>query len=158
MFRGERRSNAEPPMKTFPGVFVMLIVGGSAFLSAEPAPDPAAPPKINVRDFVDVIESVQADEKPRVVFQTAAQYPLEMRKKGISGEVVVGFIVNSEGAVEGAHVMTPTHPEFEKAAVDAVSKWKFTPGKKGGRAVAMKMAVPIRFSLIAAPAPPSAQK
>ena len=37
--------------------------------------------------------------------------------------------------------------EFESAAVQAVSKWKFKPGRKGGRAVNTHMQVPIVFTL-----------
>jgi periplasmic protein TonB len=37
--------------------------------------------------------------------------------------------------------------EFEAAAVQAVSQWKFTPGRKRGSNVNTHMQVPIVFSL-----------
>ena len=37
--------------------------------------------------------------------------------------------------------------QFEAAAVQAVSKWKFKPGRKGGRDVPTHMQVPIVFTL-----------
>jgi TonB family protein len=39
-----------------------------------------------------------------------------------------------------------THPEFGAAAVEAVERWKFKPGMKGGRAVPTHMQVPIVFT------------
>jgi protein TonB len=40
-----------------------------------------------------------------------------------------------------------TNPEFEMAALQAVNKWKFRPGRKGGRAVPTRMQLPISFNL-----------
>jgi protein TonB len=61
--------------------------------------------------------------------------------------VVVGFIVDSSGNVVQAYVVRSSHREFEQPAVQAVSRWKFRPGRKGGRAVNTRMQVPIIFSI-----------
>jgi len=87
------------------------------------------------------------DQAPVARFQTKPNYPFEMRRAGVQGEVLVGFIVDSTGAVREAYPMRSTHREFEMAAVQAVSKWSFRPGKKGGRAVNTRMQVPIVFSI-----------
>ena len=73
-------------------------------------------------------------------------YPYEMRRAGITGEVNVGFIVDSNGDVRDAYVINSTHREFEVPAVQAVSKWKFRPGRRSGKAVNTRMSVPIVFS------------
>ena len=70
-----------------------------------------------------------------------------MRRAGIEGQVLVGFIVDSKGTVREAYPIRSTHREFESAAVQAVSKWRFRPGKKGGRSVNTRMQVPIVFSI-----------
>ena len=70
-----------------------------------------------------------------------------MRRAGITGEVVVEFIVDANGDVRNAFAVRSTQRDFEQAAVQAVSKWKFRPGKKGGRAVNTRMQVPIVFTL-----------
>jgi protein TonB len=61
--------------------------------------------------------------------------------------VVVDFIVDANGDVQNAFAVKMSQREFESAAVQAVSKWKFKPGKKGGRAVNTHMQVPIVFTL-----------
>lgn len=74
-------------------------------------------------------------------------YPFEMRRAGINGKVLVEFIVDTNGDVRDARAVNSTQREFESAAIVAVSKWKFKPGRKGGKAVNTRMQVPIVFSL-----------
>jgi protein TonB len=87
------------------------------------------------------------DRAPVARFQARPQYPFEMRRGGISGEVLVEFIVEADGAVRDVRAVRSSQREFEDAAVQAVGKWKFRPGQKGGRDVATRMQVPIVFSL-----------
>ena len=70
-----------------------------------------------------------------------------MRRAGITGDVLVEFIVDANGDVRNAFAVRSSQREFETAAVQAVSKWKFKPGRKGGRAVNTRMQQPITFSL-----------
>jgi protein TonB len=95
----------------------------------------------------NIIDLASLDRAPVARFQARPQYPFEMRRGGISGEVMVEFIVEADGAVRDARAVRSSQREFEDAAVQAVSKWKFRPGQKGGRDVATRMQVPIVFSL-----------
>jgi len=74
-------------------------------------------------------------------------YPYEMRKSGLKGEVVISFIVDSHGDVRDPTILRSSNPNFEDAAIQAVLKWKFKPGKKGGVAVSTRVTQPITFSL-----------
>lgn len=96
---------------------------------------------------VEVFDISKLDQVPVAKVQAKPQYPFEMRRAGIAGEVLVDFIVNSNGDVVNAFSARSSQREFEAAAVQAVSKWKFRPGKKGGRAVNTHMQVPIVFTL-----------
>lgn len=87
------------------------------------------------------------ERAPLARFQAAPEYPFEMKRNGIAGEVLVEFIVDSNGVVREAHAVRSSQREFEASAVRAVSKWTFRPGQKGGRNVATRMQVPIVFSL-----------
>lgn len=95
----------------------------------------------------DLFDLKNLDQAPTPRFQSKPVYPFEMRRAGIEGQVLVGFIVDSRGTVREAYPIRSTHREFESAAVQAVSKWRFRPGKKGGRAVNTRMQVPIVFSI-----------
>jgi protein TonB len=87
----------------------------------------------------------EIDQKPRAVFQGSPSYPPEMRGKGIVGEVVLIFIVDTEGKVTNERVESSSHPAFVKPALNAVKKWKFEAGVHAGKRVPCKMRVPIRF-------------
>ncbi|HRE08665.1 MAG TPA: TonB family protein [Opitutaceae bacterium] len=95
----------------------------------------------------DLFDLANLDQVPSPRFQAKPVYPFEMRRAGITGDVLVGFIVDSNGDVREAYAIKSTQREFEAAAIQAVSKWKFRPGKKGGRAVNTRMQVPIVFSI-----------
>lgn len=94
-----------------------------------------------------VFDISMLDQQPTPKFQARPQYPFEMRRAGIAGDVVVEFIVDTNGDVQDAHAIRSSQREFESAAVTAVSKWKFKAGRKGGRDVPTRMQVPIVFTL-----------
>ncbi len=95
----------------------------------------------------DLFDLANLDQIPVARFQARPVYPFEMRRAGITGEVLVGFIVDSNGDVRDAYAIRSNQREFEAAAIQAVMKWKFRPGRKGGRAVNTRMQVPIVFSI-----------
>lgn len=95
----------------------------------------------------------QLDRTPVARHQVRPQYPAEMRAAGVTGEVLVDFIVDSAGEVKEAKVRKASRPEFEAAAVEAVSNWKFSPGQKSSRAVATRMQVPMVFAIQGVPTP-----
>ena len=99
------------------------------------------------RGMNDLFDLKNLDQAPSPRFQSKPVYPFEMRRAGIEGQVLVGFIVDSRGTVREAYSIRSTHREFESSAVQAVAKWRFRPGKKGGRAVNTRMQVPIVFSI-----------
>jgi len=96
---------------------------------------------------IEVFDISKLDQQPVAKFQARPQFPFEMRRAGISGEVVVDFIVDTNGEVRNAFAAHSSQREFEAAAVQAVSKWKFRPGRKNGHAVFTHMQVPIVFTL-----------
>lgn len=95
----------------------------------------------------EIFDLNKLDQVPSPTYQAKPVYPFEMRRAGITGQVVVGFIVDASGTVQNAYAVSSTQREFEAAAIQAVSKWKFKPGKKGGRSVNTRMQVPIVFSI-----------
>jgi protein TonB len=96
---------------------------------------------------MEVFDISKLDQQPQARFQSRPQYPFEMRRAGIAGEVVVDFIVDIRGDVQNAYAISSSQREFEAAAVRAVSKWRFRPGRRGGRNVNTHMQVPIVFTL-----------
>lgn len=98
--------------------------------------------------WVDRIElSGSLDRAPRTRLQAAPLYPPEARRDGRAGIVTVEFIVNESGEVMAPRITSASDRVFEEAALRAVAKWRFEPGRRDGRIVRFRMAVPIHFSL-----------
>jgi periplasmic protein TonB len=85
------------------------------------------------------------DKPPSVVSSVPPNYPAALRRAGVEGTVVLVFVLNESGRVEDPRVESSSRPEFEQPAVDAVRRWRFRPGEKGGEAVRTYMRLPIRF-------------
>jgi protein TonB len=96
---------------------------------------------------IEVFDISKLDQRPEPRLQARPQYPFEMRRAGIAGEVLVDFIVDTNGDVRNAYAVHSSQREFEASAVQAVSKWKFRAGRKNGHSVFTHMQVPIVFSL-----------
>lgn len=115
---------------------------------------PSAPPAEGAANLASLVkfdfptfEIVKLDQKPVIKFRVPPEYPSEMRRAQIEGEVLVDFVVTGDGNVVKASAVKSSRREFEATAVAAVSKWKFAPGMKSGRPVNTHMQVPIGFSL-----------
>lgn len=89
----------------------------------------------------------ELDRTPATRLQTAPLYPPEARRDGRSGVVVVEFVVDETGAVLAPRVASATDRVFEEAALRAVARWRFEPGRRHGAVVRFRMAVPIHFNL-----------
>lgn len=87
------------------------------------------------------------DQRPVLKAPLPPDYPYEMRKQGIRGAVDVEFIIDYKGDVIAVQVISSTNPAFEMPALRAVERWKFRPGRKGGRAVNTRAQQTITFNL-----------
>ena len=96
---------------------------------------------------VAIFDPSMLDQQPVARLRIPPQYPFEMKRAGITGEVLIEFIIDVNGEVKNPTVVKSTQREFENAALLAVAKWKFTPGKKGGRPVNSRRQQPISFTL-----------
>ena len=96
---------------------------------------------------MEVFDINKLDQIPEPVYRPQPTYPYEMRKQGISGQAVVQFIVEKNGSVSNAFAVSSSQREFEAPAVQAVSRWRFKPGRRGGQTVRTRMEIPIVFSL-----------
>lgn len=96
----------------------------------------------------NLIDIKDLDQKPRPRFSPAPTYPYEMRRARISGDVLVGFIVDSEGNVVNPYIIRSSNTGFDSEALRTVQRWKFQPGKKNGKAVNTRnVQLPLRFNL-----------
>lgn len=80
--------------------------------------------------------------------QKNMQYPDDAKKEGIEGIVHVSFVVSGKGEVKEAKVVKGVHESLDKEALRLVymmTEW--TPGKQHGKAVQVRLTLPVAFKL-----------
>lgn len=102
------------------------------------------------KDDVEVEEEILefwiVEQKPELIQRVNPVYPEMARRAGLQGQVLVAFIVTREGRVAEPRVLKG--PEiFRAAALEAVRQFLFEPAMQNDRGVAVRMTIPIRFSL-----------
>lgn len=136
----EIEQNREPP--TLEQLELSMNADLSGFASSD-----FTVPTINIGDQLsDIIYELEdLTRAPRPVSQRAPTYPPELRRAGISGTVVLMFIVRDDGSTSNITVERSDNPAFEEPAIRAVRKWRFEPGEKDGKAVNTRVRIPIPF-------------
>jgi protein TonB len=79
--------------------------------------------------------------------QKSITYPELARRAGIEGRVFVQFVVDEKGNVIDPVVVRGIGAGCDEAALEAVKKAKFIPGKQRGRPVKVQYALPVTFRL-----------
>lgn len=95
---------------------------------------------------------VAVDESPGPVggmeaIQKKITYPEIAKRAGIQGKVFVKAYVDESGNVVKVEILKKAHPALDSAAVDAVMKTKFNPGRQKGKPVKTQISIPIVFAL-----------
>jgi protein TonB len=78
----------------------------------------------------------------------APAYPASSKRLGETGTVLLRVVVDENGRPESINVTTSSGFErLDRAAIDAVRRWKFVPAKQGDRPVKAAVLVPLEFQL-----------
>ncbi|MBI4417922.1 MAG: energy transducer TonB [Ignavibacteriales bacterium] len=118
--------------------------------STELQPAQEAPPPPSTED--DEVYFVAVEELPEPVggiaaIQSAVVYPEIAKRAGVEGTVYVEAFVDETGTVTKTTIVKGIGAGCDEAAKAAVMKTKFKPGKQRGKAVKVRMSIPIRFRL-----------
>lgn len=113
-------------------------------------PPPPPPPEEEEEEEPEIF--VIVEEMPELIgglssIQSKIRYPEIAKKAGVEGRVIVQFVVDENGNVQDPVVVRGIGAGCDEEAVRAVRQAKFTPGKQRGKAVKVKMSLPITFKL-----------
>ena len=76
------------------------------------------------------------------------QYPVVSRRIGEEGRVLLRVLVSKKGDAEQVEIETGSgSTRLDKAAMDAVKKWRFIPAKRNNEPISAFVIVPIQFTL-----------
>lgn len=125
--------------------------GGEVLKATEVIAQPE-PPKEDVQKVFDVVEEMPSfpGGNGALIAWLAenVKYPVVAQENGVSGRVIVSFVVERDGSITDVQVVRSVDPSLDKEAVRAVKSMpKWIPGKQNGQAVRVKYNVPVVFRL-----------
>lgn len=89
---------------------------------------------------------VYVEELPEAVTRVTPIYPDLAREAGVDGTVMVQALVGKDGKVKDVRVVKSI-PMLDESAKAAVRKWVFKPALSNNKPVAVRVGVPVKFSL-----------
>jgi protein TonB len=95
---------------------------------------------------MDIFNINDLDKIPGFRRPPNISYPVKAQRLGLSGYVVIRFIVDEQGNVGSIEIVEASDKIFVAPVRDAYLKAKFNPGEKNGRTVKFKMQQKIPFT------------
>jgi TonB family protein len=108
-----------------------------------PSPATAAPPGAAPSEVKVAGRDVPAPKRTHFV---SPVFPLEAQAAGQRGIVILELVIDAAGKVSTADVLRSV-PPFDEAALTAVRQWEYEVTKVDGKAVPVRLTVPITFAL-----------
>lgn len=106
--------------------------------------------RMSTDDNIDVLPKYPGGELALINYiYKNVTYPPEAVAKGIDGNVIVTFVVETDGSISNVRVSKPVNPALDAEAIRVVKSLpkKFIPAKKDGKAVNVDYNLPIKFKL-----------
>jgi protein TonB len=85
---------------------------------------------------------------PQILFKVDPEYSEEARKAKYSGTVVLQLVVDPNGHGREIRVIHSLGLGLDEKAIEALNQWKFRPGLREGRPVAVMATVEVNFRLL----------
>lgn len=122
-------------------LFFLLLLIGTASATAQ-TPD--------VLEFAEVNPVLVGGLE---ALQRGIVYPEADRMAGIEGRVLLRFVVDVEGMPGQVEIVRSVSAGLDSAATAAVRDARFTPGMDGGKAVSVRLVLPVTFRIARPEAP-----
>ncbi|MGH0035582.1 MAG: energy transducer TonB [Myxococcota bacterium] len=95
---------------------------------------------LGTEDFVDFSD---LDQVPRPIGVRAFRFPRRLKKKEVSGEIVLLLRLSEQGEVMDVRIDSSNLEDFDDFVLNEVKGWKFTPPTQQGRPVKAQARFPI---------------
>jgi protein TonB len=142
---------AVPPTDDRPSASARAVApaGGPGPPTAGSAPEsPIAPSGPRIAAIPQAGSEFTRTAKPRGGYQVVPSYPAAARRLGIEGTTLLRVFVLDDGRVGEVQIQNSAgHPALDRAAAEAVRRWRFDPARKGADAVSVWVLLPVEFHL-----------
>ncbi|WP_143703847.1 MULTISPECIES: energy transducer TonB [Luteimonas] len=96
---------------------------------------------------VPVPVAADVARQPRPISTPAPDYPRTAMRRGEAGEVLLRVHVDADGRTSAVDlVRSSQHRRLDRAATQAVRRWRFEPAMRDGRPVPGELLVPFQFT------------
>jgi protein TonB len=85
---------------------------------------------------------------PLLIFEVEPEFSEEARKAKYQGTVLLATEVDTSGRPVNVRVLQGLGMGLDEKAIEAVSRWRFRPGLRDGRAVVTSATVQVSFRLL----------
>lgn len=99
---------------------------------------------LGTEDFVDFSE---LDQMPRPIGVSGFDFPRSLRRKPVSGRIVLFIQLDSTGEVLDVKVESSSLPAFDDFVQREVGRWRFTPPTRQGMPVKAQARLPIPIDI-----------
>jgi protein TonB len=117
------------------GPSLPIPFSGTSVVPVPPAPKPASRPLVSSRLL-----------QGSLIHRVDPPYPQIAKSAGIQGAVVLEAIVGKDGSMENLRLISG-HPLLVRAAIDAVSQWRYKPYVLNGDAIEVETQITVNFIL-----------
>jgi protein TonB len=113
------------------------------------AEDIAPPPPANdaEEEYFVAVEDMPEPIGGMIAIHNNVIYPEIAKRAGVQGRVYVIAFVNDKGEVTKTEVLKGIGAGCDEAAMAAVRKARFIPGRQRGKPVNVRVSIPIRFQI-----------
>lgn len=116
--------------------------------AAPSTPSPAPPIARDGGGTISLSEAL-ADSRLGVASRSIPRYPESARRAGAQGTTLIKVLILATGKIGEIQIEESAgHPALDQAAIDAVRRWRFEPGKENGRPVDLWVLIPLEFKLV----------
>jgi protein TonB len=88
--------------------------------------------------------------RPKQATAVMPAYPPALRDQGVVGGAIMELRIDDQGKLTHMSTLRASHPEFEAAAKEALSRWEFGPAQKDGKPVESRSRIAMVFETEAA--------
>jgi protein TonB len=88
---------------------------------------------------MEIFDLRDVDKLPRALFQVEPNYPYSLKQAKIGGYVDLEWVIDVNGRVLKPRVVKSSHREFNQPAIESIMRSKWTPARKDGKPVAVRV-------------------
>ena len=127
------------------GVAVPSATGSTQITARAPsAPGATSGPSVAALPPQQITQTA----RPRGGYQVRPVYPAAARQARAEGTTLLRVHISTDGSIDDVQVQRSAgHAALDRAAAEAVRKWRFEPARNGSVAVAVWVVVPVEFRL-----------